>query len=136
MKKHEKYMNLLFKLATDTIPVGCARVSACVVIKNQIISFGVNRRKTHPLQAKFSSNDESIYLHAEIDAIINALRIVDVDDLKNSTLYVSRAKYSSSNRTKFIGGLSKPCKGCSSALQWFEIKKVVYLNDDGDFVEL
>lgn len=130
---HAKYINLLAKLASNSVPVGCARVTAAIVYKNEIISFGNNSRKTHPLQAKFSKNNESIQLHAEIDAIKNALKIISQHELSKSVLYVCRVKFFDETRRKMIFGISKPCIGCARAIANFNITKIVYTLDDNKY---
>jgi len=121
-------MNTLFKLASTIEKVGGARIAASLVLKNSVLSFGFNQRKTHPFQAKFGKNIDSIYLHAEVDAIKNALKSCSLDDLKNSVLYVARSK--TINKLQ-VSGLAKPCDGCMRAIANFNIKKVVYSTDDG-----
>lgn len=130
LNKNSKYINLLAKIASAIEPVAAARIASCLVYKNQIVSFGICRRKTHPFQAKFGKNQNSIYLHSEIDCIKNSLKIVDVNELAKCTLYICRVKYESHLKQNFLFGLSKPCPGCSRAIANFGIRKVVYTLDD------
>ena len=125
-KKHTKYINTLAKLASSMEKVGAARVYSCVVYKNSIQSFGMNQMKSHPFQVKFSRNKQSIYLHAEIAAIYNALKVMSLSDLQKSTLYVCRVKMIGDKNQL---GLSKPCEGCARAIATFGIKNVVYSNE-------
>lgn len=125
--KHTRYINILSKIAIAVEPVAQARLAAAIVYRNEIISFGVNQRKTHPFQAKFSKNEDSIYLHAETDAIKNALKHISIDELSNSTLYICRVKIV---EQKFVFGLSKPCCGCMRAISNFGIKNVYYSLDN------
>ncbi len=82
--------------------------------------------KSSPLQAKYATNkDLSIYLHAEISAIKNALRQIDVEDFKKVSLYVCRVKYDILTNS-IVYGLAKPCSGCMRAIFEFDIKKVYY----------
>ena len=131
--RHEKYINTLAKLAIAVEPVAQARLAAAIVYKNQLISFGINQRKTDPFQAKFSNNSEAIYIHAENSAIKNALRDLSIDKLSKTTLYICRVK---KQDDKFVFGLAKPCLGCMKAIINFDIKKVYYTLDTGDFAEL
>jgi deoxycytidylate deaminase len=126
--KHDHYMSILAKLSTSLEKVAGARISSCVVLKNNILSFGFNKRKSHPFQAKFGKNEECIFLHAEIDAIKNALKCTSVEDLQRSTLYIYRSKKVNGVETN---GLAKPCVGCMRAIVSFNIKNVVYSTDDG-----
>jgi deoxycytidylate deaminase len=130
--KNHKYIDLLSKIAISVEPVRQARIAACLVYRNEIISFGINQMKTHPFQAQFGKNKDSIFLHAETDCIKNALREIDVDELARCTLYICRMKYQSHEKKKFVYGLAKPCTGCERAIATFNIKSVYYtLNDKG-----
>lgn len=129
MKK--KYWNILEKVAIASDPVGRARLAACLVYKNELISIGTNKYKTHPFAKKFRKNDNAQCLHAEIDAIKNALRIVDVDFLTKCTMYVLRVKHPDHDHRKFVHGLAKPCSGCQQAIDTFDLKKVYFTTDDG-----
>lgn len=119
------YLDLMKKAAEEVSPVSHQKIHACIVIKNRIISFGMNKYKTHPLQKKFGGENK-IYLHAEISAIINALKCCDVSDLERSTLYVARVKRPSAKSRAWVSGLAKPCEGCAKCIAAFNIKKVVY----------
>lgn len=129
VSRHDKYMNLLAKMAVAVQPVAQARMAACLVFQNEIISFGVNQRKSHPFQALYGTNKDSIFLHAETDCIKNALKLITVEDLTKSTLYICRVKYEACTKSKFIFGLAKPCPGCSRAIANFGIRNVFYSLD-------
>lgn len=126
MKKDRTYISILKKITRDIPCAGNQTLAACIVKGNRVISFGHNKRKSHPLQIKYSKNSESIYLHAEIDAIKNALKEVDSSILDKSTLYVARTKKNGDE------GLSKPCKGCRKAIEAFGINRVVYTTEVED----
>lgn len=128
--KNLKILDILSKLAVTVEPVASARIAAAVVYKNDMISFGINQKKTHPFQVKFQRNHQSIFLHAETDAIKNALRFIDQEQLSKSTLYICRMKYIGTDRREFVQGLSKPCEGCTKAIATFDIKNVVYSLDN------
>lgn len=124
-----KIADTLFLLARDKERVGAARIAAAVIYKNRVISFGFNQNKTHPLQSTYGRNSESLFLHAEIDAIKNALRIINIDTLSQCTLLIMRAKNS---RAKAEYGLAKPCSGCSNFLDTFKVKRVIYSTNEGE----
>lgn len=126
-KRHSKVISHLAKIAQDVPGISRARLAAAVVVKNEIISIGVNSKKTDPFQKRFGKNSFSIHLHAEISAIKNALKRIRHDDLAKSTLYVARVK---SVRNSTVYGLSKPCAGCQRAIAEFGIKKVIYTNEE------
>jgi len=130
--RDRRIINNLFRLAQDIEPIKSSRLAACLVLKNNIIGFGFSQMKSHPFQAEFAKNEDAIYLHAETDAIKNALKRVSQDDIARSTLYIARAKMHVETK-EWIYGLSKPCPGCARAIATFGIEKVVYTTDDGDY---
>lgn len=115
--------SLLFKLACSQEPVANARIAAALVYKRQIIAFGRNRRKSHPLQARYGKNEQSIYLHAELDCISRSI------DPAKCSLFIVRAKYSSTARSAHVYGLARPCIGCMRAIAAFGIQSVCYSTD-------
>jgi deoxycytidylate deaminase len=122
--RHTKIFDVLFNLAQTIEPVGNARLAAAIVIKNEIVSFGINKRKTHPFQKKYGKNSDAIFLHAEIDAIKNSLKYIGTDELSRASLYVARAKKTGRH---FMQGLAKPCEyGCCKAITAFNIRSVYY----------
>lgn len=129
MKVNTEILNMLVKVAAANDEFPKARLAAALVHRNKILSVGINRRKTDPMQAKFGKNKDSIFLHAEINCIKNALKEFDVEDIRGSTLYVCRVKGQDSRSKKRVWGLAKPCEGCSRAIAEFGIKNVVYTTD-------
>jgi hypothetical protein len=126
-------MKIISKVAEAVPPFAQARVAAALVYKNEIISIGTNKNKTHPFQKKYAVNDDAIYLHAETDAIYNGLRKHSTDIISKSKLYISRMKYPDGSKKFFVPGLSKPCEGCARAIATFNIKHVCYTIDSGGF---
>lgn len=108
------------KLAQKVKPVAGAKVAAIIRTPYGREFVGVNSRKTHPLQAKFGKNDKAICKHAEVDAIVTALRWIDTDDLRGSIIYVARAKADGSD------GMAKPCEGCQKALIAFDFADCIW----------
>lgn len=134
--KHDKYFDILFKVAETVEPVARMRLAACLVYKNQIVAMGVNKKKTHPFQQQYSKNEDAIYLHAENDCIVNALRTMPAVDLKKCSLYIMRIKKSDEKAKNYIPGLAKPCSGCQRAIAQFDIKNVYYSLDGGGWEQL
>jgi deoxycytidylate deaminase len=134
--RHARYMNILSKIAADLSPVRSARLAACVVYKNDIVSFGVNEMKSHPFQARYGKNKDSVFLHAETSAIKNALRTLSYDELERSTLYVCRVRFIDFNKRGMIFGMAKPCNGCFRCINTFNIKNVIYSLDNLGFSRL
>lgn len=123
--KQKEIFDILFKSAIAHPAVANAKIVSCIIFKNNIISFGFNSLKTHPFQQRFSKNKDCIHLHAEIDAIKNALRYFDQDNLSKCSLYVLRVRKEDRDKS-FCTGISKPCIGCMRAILTFNIKNVFY----------
>jgi deoxycytidylate deaminase len=130
MTRDQKYMALTRRLAINN-PMKI-KLAACLVIRNEVISVGLNSEKSHPMQKRFGKNSESIFKHAEVDAILGALRHIDSDLLKRSTLYVFRVKKKNKGDMTLVDGMAEPCSGCKKAIEHFGIKKVVYSTDNPD----
>jgi tRNA(Arg) A34 adenosine deaminase TadA len=129
MSKHYKILKTLEKVAEAVPAIRSSRIASAITFKGQVISFGTNSMKTHPLQSRFSKEPQAICLHAEIDAIKNALRYISAKDLTKSTLYVLRYKYKDNTRKNHEWGIAKPCEGCSRAIASFGIPNVFYTLD-------
>ena len=123
-------MNALSKVAESVEPFARARLAAGLVYKNDIISIGTNKNKSHPFQKKYGTNSDAIFLHAETDAIYNAIRKYDAEIVSKSTLYVYRIKWENEKKRRLISGLAKPCVGCQRAIATFNIKNVCYSLDE------
>lgn len=130
-KRNKKILDFLSKAAEAANHNGMrARLAAAVVLRGDIISVGFNRKKTHPFQVQYQTNDKQIYLHAETDAINRALKYVNASELKKATLYVARVKYIDNKSKKAIWAESKPCIGCQKAIKQYEIKNVIHTCED------
>lgn len=118
-------MNEIFKeLAKHALKadsVGNSRHSTAIVHKGKILSIGLNRRKTHPLQKLFSDRPERLYIHSEIDAIT---KIKNKTILKECDVYVLRL-----TKGGHIGN-SKPCEGCKKALTYYGIQGIYWTEDE------
>lgn len=127
--RHGKVFNLLARVAVSTQPFASAYVAAAIVYKNDIIAFGSNSGKSHPFQARFN-NEHKIYLHAEIDAIKNGMKLLTTKELEMSSLYITRIKYTDEKRSGITWGLAKPCAGCQNALSVYTPKNVFFTLDN------
>jgi tRNA(Arg) A34 adenosine deaminase TadA len=134
--KHQKIMTLLSKIAEHTEPVANARIAAALLYKNEIVAIGSNRRKTHPFQALYGRNKDSIYLHAEIDCIKNSLKHIEATQLAKCSLYVCRVKFDGPMHRRMVYGLAKPCQGCTRAIVNFDIKTIYFSCDDNTIMQL
>lgn len=133
MKKvSNNVLNTLAKIAAAN-PTPAEKFAAAIVRNNTIISVGMNSMKSHPLQAKYAKNPHAVFLHAEIDAIKNALREINVDEFYKTDLYICRVKKEKPFTKKYISGLAKPCCGCERAIIAFGIKRVIYTTNCNDY---
>lgn len=138
--RDESRMNNLFLIAQELPGANRrssgwqARIAAALYWKNEMIALGWNQARTSPFQAKYGSNPEAIFIHAEVHCIRQALRRFTQEELLSmkTTMYVMRAKKTplSKNRSRSIRGMSKPCPGCSGAILDFGINRVVYSLDE------
>jgi tRNA(Arg) A34 adenosine deaminase TadA len=124
-------LNQLKVTAIDVVPAAKAKVAAAVVVKNVIVSLGMNKIRSHPFQLRFGKNTDAVYWHAETNAIYNALKRVPVEDLTRASLYVVRVKKPHAGSNSWDLGLAKPCNGCNFCISTFGIKRVVYSTDSG-----
>ena len=135
MNRDMKNLTKLALLASDLEPVASAKIAACLVHRGEIISYGFNQNKSSTFQSKWSKNSESVFWHSETNAIHNALKRYDVEELQNmkTTLYVCRIKKLLVNpKTKeFVNvwGASNPCVGCSKCITHHNINRVVFSLD-------
>jgi tRNA(Arg) A34 adenosine deaminase TadA len=126
---------MLTRLAMENDGVqGKFKMSAGVLYKKHLIATGVNSYKTHPLMLKPGYRDGQIHLHAEIDAIKNALKLIDQSQLSRSELYIVRVKKSIFNPKKWVYGLAKPCNGCSMTIASFGVGKVSWTENEQELI--
>ena len=130
MIANQHILDTLTKLAAANDAAGNMKFSAAIVRRNRVVSFGFNSMKSHPFQARYGRNSDSIFPHAEISAIKNALKIITVDDLLKCELYIVRVKRPSRRATNYVWGNAKPCEGCTRAILEFGIKRVIYSTDE------
>lgn len=122
---------MLTRLAVENPGVrGKYKIAAGVVYKKHLVAAGVNSYKTHPLMWQFGKNQDSLFLHAEVDAIKNSLKLITHEQLRRCDLYIVRVKREDGNPV-WQPGLAKPCKGCQHAIETFDIRRVYYTTDAG-----
>lgn len=107
------------------------KLAAGIVYKKSLVALGLNSYKTHPLMLRYGKNDQSLFLHAEIDVIKNALKTLEVSDLEQCDLYVYRVKKAAQYSPRWITGLARPCSGCQRAIEAFGVRNVFYTTDHG-----
>lgn len=118
---------ILFQATSLATEIQNSKHAAAIYYKTYNISLGVNSRKSHPLMKKFQNKPEKIYLHAEVDAIIKAVKKFSLDEC---TLFVLRQ-----TRSGKIG-LSKPCRGCQKTIRAFGLKEVYYSTEADEWEKL
>jgi len=99
------------------------KMSAGIVHRRDLVATGVNSYKSHPLMAGPGYNSEQIFMHAEVDAVRNALRLINQSDLAQCAIYVLRVKRSR-DLTGWQYGMAKPCRGCARVIASFGITRV------------
>lgn len=104
------------------------KMAAGIVFRRHLVATGVNSYKTHPLMASPGYHSEQIYMHAEVDAIRNALRIISQDQLAKSSIYIVRVKQRREGGD-YVLGLAKPCEGCTRMIASFGIESVWWSQD-------
>src|SRR3990167_9016321 len=102
LKMSEHLLNTICFAQLNPI-VKLPKMCALLVTKDGHVHIGYNRYKTHPLQARFGKNDRAIYLHAEIDAIVQAAR--NHSDISGGRMWVARVLRDGQP------ALARPCEG-------------------------
>ena len=119
--RDREWLARLQVVARDLPKVSNQRIAAALVEGRSLLGMGVNSYKSHPLQQKYSRNPQAIYMHAEIAAIVAALRgLREYHHLGRSTMYVARVGAGGEAR------LARPCEGCMRALRAFEVGRVIW----------
>jgi len=120
-KQDVRWLSWVFDLAhSSDYPKPNFRVGAAIVYRGALVGCGVNLFRSHPFQAQI--NRRSIYLHAEIVALLAAQK-TDFDPEK-SVIYVARSR-------KGKPGCSYPCEFCWGALSHVGIRTVICYDRSG-----
>lgn len=117
-------LELLYEEAEKGTRIRSSKHAACIIRKGELLSIGHNQLKTHPMMLRFSGNTNKVHLHAEIHAILNAIRKYGVDILDGSDLYVLRL--GKRNQIAY----SKPCETCQKAIDAFGLNSYWTENED------
>jgi tRNA(Arg) A34 adenosine deaminase TadA len=128
MKKHHSRIQSTLRLATSVKKVGAGRLAATIWMRGVLISAGVNSLKTHPVQKRFGADQYKIFLHAETDAIVKALRLIQ--DFSEAYMYIARVKKDGDG--KFVPALAKPCEGCMGLIHHYGPKGIFWTTDSGE----
>lgn len=98
--EHEKYMRRCLELAASAKENGKIAVGSIIVKDRKVIAAGMEGAEDLP----------DILSHAEVIAIINAIKYTGSEDLSNCTLYST----------------VEPCFMCSYLIRKTKVKKVVF----------
>jgi tRNA(Arg) A34 adenosine deaminase TadA len=107
-------------------PTDLNKMAAIISKRKRVLGIGFNSRKTHPLQRRFSDHDLKVCIHAEIDALRDALRNYDEEAIRGAEIFVARVLKNGSPAT------AKPCKTCQVALDTFGIAAVYWTEHEID----
>lgn len=104
------------------------QVGSVIVLRNEVIATGYNRRKTNPLQYYFANmvgRPQAIYPHAEIAALHRVKQAnCYQNDFHLMKIYVYR-------ETKHGIAMARPCEICMAAIKHFGLKHIFYTTNDG-----
>lgn len=117
-------LDVAFKVAEANPIEALPRMSAILVdARGKVVSVGMNRRKSHPMQKQYGITSHSIWLHAEIDCLKRVIRTHSPEEIADMTMYIARVS------KRGFPMLAKPCSGCQRALEDFGIKQVNWTED-------
>lgn len=100
------------------------RMAAVITRRSKVISIGLNKHKTHPMAKRFQKHSKAECLHAEIDAIRNAIK--NGETLQNCSIYVARVL--KNNQL----ALAMPCEGCKDAIDTYGISNTFWTKNQND----
>ena len=134
---NDRITEMLTRLAIENPGVnGRFKMASGIVYRKHLFATGINSYKTHPWMCEERGyRPDQIYLHAEVDAIRNALRLITQDQLSKCDLYVVRVKRLNGKSNQWIKGLAKPCPGCMATIANFGIKNVLWTHDEDLTIE-
>jgi deoxycytidylate deaminase len=95
-------------------------MAAVIASRKRIIAVGYNNIRSHPFQKMHSRCEHKIALHAEMDAINKALKIIPEEQLKRTEIYVARILKNGSPAK------AKPCTYCQAALDSYGIQSAYW----------
>ena len=114
---------------------GPVKVAAALIYRGRVLATGTNQYKTHPLMMTRGYREDQNWRHAEVDCILNGLRVMTKEQMKRCELRVVRAKRPSHDSKEWILGLAKPCPGCSQVIRNYGINRVTWTEDADVLVE-
>lgn len=106
-----------------------ALVTAMIVSGGRVLSVGYNSRANSGLQERYKTNPHCNSIHAEVDAVINVRRKIDLTGSK--IIVVRRLKYDT-DMNPYLA-LAKPCPMCQAVLYAYGIKKAIYTINNNEY---
>lgn len=106
-----------------------AWVTAMIVSGGRVLSVGYNNRASSSLQEYYKTNPNCNSIHAEVDAILNVRRKIDLTGSK--IVVVRRLRFDC--RKKLALGMARPCEMCQAVLYAYGIKKAIYTISNNDY---
>ena len=119
----------------EPLNTGPVKVAAALIYRGRILATGTNQYKTHPLMMTRGYREDQNWRHAEVDCILNGLRVMTKEQMTRCELRVVRAKRPSHDSKEWILGLAKPCPGCSQVIRNYGINRVTWTEDADVLVE-
>lgn len=113
-------INDAIKLAKSNNIILLPKMAAIIYKRKKILGVGMNSYKSHPMQKRFSIDDKKIFLHAEIDALKNALKEHDASELIGAEIIVARIMKNGKC------GFAKPCDICQKALTEYKLSGIYW----------
>jgi tRNA(Arg) A34 adenosine deaminase TadA len=131
MAHFNKYLDMAISFARehkhdDSL---AAFVTSIIVSGGSVLSVGFNSRSSTSLQRKYSPSPFCNSIHAEVDAILNVRKKID---LTNSKIYTVRRLRSDSIENPNIG-CAKNCPMCAAIIYDYGIKRSYYTIDNQNF---
>ena len=120
----KKAVKLAYSLCPINREIRTSHV-AFLIKSNVIEKIGVNKRRTHPEISKHPYHEGHVGIHAELDCVLK----VDKEDLRDYKMLVLRVD----RKNKL--NMSKPCPGCLSLINQFNISEVWYSDKNGQIVK-
>lgn len=129
-RKAKVFKHLKKRLLDRSDDCGKQKVACAIVKGNKILFIGENKYKTSPIQKEYAKHDKALFLHAEVDAIKQAIAMYGKKEISDCDIYIAR--------TKKVGktyeyGLAKPCVGCMKLIHEVGFSNVIYTNDSNSF---
>ncbi len=120
---------LSFARAHSHDPDMPAWVTAMIVSGGRVLSVGYNSRASSGLQERYKTNPHCNSIHAEVDAVLNVRRKVD---LRGSKIIVVR-RLRADNEYNMALAMAKPCPMCQAVLYAYGIKKALYTINTNEY---